>query len=149
MNTSAPATAMPRALLRRATPSGPSALPVSVACPAAVLTVQWDRSRGPSRRRSALEVLTYTVVPPPALDSLTATPLREEKEAFPPGPPSPPLKELPLPASVLTLRPAARGTTRTRPLRLSVTTTAPPPRAAAQAHCAAKANCEAPSVESL
>ena len=151
MSTTAPTMARPRGLLRRATPSGPSTLPVRVACPVTVLTVHWDRSLGASRRRSAEKVLTYTTVVPPALplDSLTAMPRREAKEALSPGPPSPPFMALPLPASVLTLRPGASGSTRMRLLRLSVSTTAPPLRATAQAQFAAKANFAAPSAPSL
>ena len=62
-----------------------------MACPAAVLTVHWEKSLAASRRLSAVPELTYTVAVLLLLDSLTAMPLSCEKEAFSPPPPSPPL----------------------------------------------------------
>ena len=143
MKTRWPTTARARGPLRRETPSGPSALP-EVACPAAVPTVHCERSLAATRRRRALPALRYTVVPAEgalAADSLTAMPLSAAKEAASPGPPSPALKVLPLPASVEILAPLRSGSTRTRQFWVSAISTALPARATAHELPCAKKNC--------
>lgn len=67
---------------------------------------------------------------------LIAKPLGPWNEAPPPGPPSPPFTGLPFPARVVTLRMslrAGKGTTLTRLLAESVTSTTPCSRTTAQA----------------
>jgi hypothetical protein len=148
MKTRCPTTPNARGLLRREMPMGPSAGP-ETACPAAVLTVHCERSLEAVRRRRALPELRYTVVTAVVADSFTAIPLSAAKEALSPGPPSPPLKALPLPASVVILAPLRSGSTRTRQFCVSAISIALPARATPHELPCAKKNCDCASGPSL